>query len=258
MQWLCNFSARRAAGGSQHHTTLLTLLSRYTIQCRAFDGEPQLKPFSGGIMLHRIEHASLSGWRCQVESFPERRRVCPVIPVILLFRGRDVTDGFDTSTRGTVNSFFLVLRPSVFRSFSAPPVPASVLCSPPTRQISIVAPQCVSVPCRRCVAYSRGLSLGTWNLVNQAPNKCHPFTLQYTTVLVQSIGRPESQTKQVHIYLFPGVIHMRRQRWMIHSFLTFLPESGVMFHFNAPWRPDDEHRRRRIMHFWGGSEVEKL
>jgi hypothetical protein len=37
---------------------------------------------------------------------------------------------------------------------------------------------------------------------------------------------------------------------MIRSSLTFIPEPGVyMFHFNAPGDPDDEHRRRRSMHF---------
>lgn len=51
-------------------------------------------------------------------------------PVILLFRCRDVTDGFDTiSNKGKVSTFLLVFpsRPSVFRSFSEPgPVPRSV------------------------------------------------------------------------------------------------------------------------------------
>ena len=55
---------RRAAGGSQHHMA--------RIECRALDGEPQLKPFSGYIELHCIERAAGD---VKVEFFPERRYV---------------------------------------------------------------------------------------------------------------------------------------------------------------------------------------
>lgn len=74
-------------------------------QRRALDGEPLLEPSSGGIVLHRIERVPLSqASGRQVESFPERRNVCPYSrdPSFLLSRCHGQ---FDTSAiRGSVNS----------------------------------------------------------------------------------------------------------------------------------------------------------
>ena len=72
-------------------------------------------------LLHRIQCAPLSGWRCEV--FPGAEACLSCDPVILL-RCRDVTDGFDTSTRGSVNSFFSGAFPEcfpfIFRAWSSP------------------------------------------------------------------------------------------------------------------------------------------
>ena len=98
---------------------------RNILQCRALDGQPQFKPYSGGIALHCIERAPLSAQAGALSSrvFPgaEACLSCDRDPFLL--RCRDVTDRFDTSTtRGLcqIHLFLVVLRPNVFRSFSAP------------------------------------------------------------------------------------------------------------------------------------------
>lgn len=112
--------------------------------------------------------------------FPGAEACLSCDPVILL-RCRDVTDGFDTSsTRGSVNSFFSGASPEwfplLFRAWPSPGM-ASVCVAHHTTN--------VSVPCRRCVACSRGRSLAVGGSGAEQMPPVH------TTL--QGIGRPESQ-----------------------------------------------------------------
>src|SRR5713101_970040 len=99
---------------------------------------------------------------------------------------------------------------------------------------TVVAPQCALSA--MCGVFSR---LVPWRLGTrcQAPNKCHP-TLLYNelTVAVAVPSLTYWQNKTSSHISFSGchTVHMWCQRWTIRSFLSFLPGSKCLFHFNAP------------------------
>jgi hypothetical protein len=114
-----------AAGGRQHR-----------MQCRALDGSHSSSHFWRHLCctaLYRVRACQAGAVKASLSRSGGVFVLCD--PVILLFRCRDVTDGFDTiSNKGKVSTFSsgpsIPSRPSVFRSFSEPgPLPASVLCN---------------------------------------------------------------------------------------------------------------------------------
>lgn len=140
------------------------------------------------------------------------------------------------TTRGSVNVF--PFFPRLAQSRHQPVLPTILQIK--SSSVVIVAPQCVMCQCAlsaMCGAFSRSVP---WHSVNHAK----PFyaTLHYNVAI-----RVNSESHKWHLahlltkqdkftYIFFRVDHrgyhphMRRQRWMIRSFLTlFLPKSSACF-----------------------------